>query len=73
MLFLNFLEQRLLGSLETKDVMCAWVIGFELKVYPIVRGVPNELTYLLHDIFAVNVTNDVINYDYAIKICRVIT
>ena len=59
---------------RSSDGLCA--VARVLKVYHVVRavrGVPNELTYLLHDIFAVNVTNDVINYDYAIKICRVIT
>ena len=28
----------------------------------------SEFTYLLHDVFVINVTNDVINYDYVIRI-----
>ena len=30
--------------------------------------VSSVLTYLLHDVFVINVTNDVINYDYVIRI-----
>ena len=59
------------ADLKFRDPHISAVYNVLFDLYVMVRGASRRssvFTYLLHDVFVINVTNDVINYDYVIRI-----